>query len=144
MFTISTTPVVYDDGHHKFYYVEGKRIPKENDPNTYVYIDRAGILHTSDWPDVAYRSGGGAYMIVPDEKIGNEHGQVVLNGDKYVIYGIFEDSKGVGVYSKNDEKHYVEGTEKTITVHPGSDKEAYKCLYEMYKALNEYDRAYDI
>lgn len=144
MFTISTTPVVYDDGHHKFYYIEGKRIPKEEDPNTYLYIDRAGILHATDWADVAYRSGGGVYMIVPDEKIANKHGQVVLNNKAYVVYGIFEDFRGTGIYMTNDEKIYVDGTDKTITVHPGTDVEAVKTLYEIYKAINQYDRAYDI
>lgn len=54
----------------------------------YVYIDKYGILHASDFEDWAYEYGNGKYIAT--DEISTNHGYFVVNGIQIKIYGAGE------------------------------------------------------
>lgn len=128
---------VPDIDHHKFYYVEGKKIPKPETNIVYAYIDNGGLLHATEWMDDASQYGNGVFM--ETDEIGSDHGLPTVNGNTYNIWDA--GSNWVKTAKNTKEKFYTytkEGATKVVT-HPGKEDEQAECeiLRQIYKAIEE-------
>lgn len=105
----------------------------------YVYIDKYGILHASDFEDYAYAYGNGKY--VATDEVSTNHGFVVINDVQVKIYGAGEGY----VYRSKEAKEkdvrlnvtdgVIEGTTfEHVTLLP-EIKEVYRIASEFYMML---------
>lgn len=123
--------------HHEYHYVEGKKIPREDDGIRYMYIDRGGLLHCSRWEDDASEYGGGVYMAVDD--IEGRGGVPEIDGETYNIWDA--GSNWVKTAKNTKEKFYTrikEGAKKIVT-HPNSKDKAEACeiLRQIYLEIED-------
>lgn len=105
----------------------------------YVYQDKYGILHASDFEDTAYYYSTGAY--VATDEITTNHGYPVINGVQVKLYGAGEGYVYTSKYARDNDircnvtDHPIEGT-KFEHVDLSSDvKEAYRIANEFYMML---------
>ena len=128
---------VPDIDHHKFYYVEGKKIPKPETNIVYAYIDKGGLLHATEWMDDASQYGNGVFM--ETDEIGSDHGLPTVNGNTYNIWDA--GSNWVKTAKNTKEKFYTktkEGATKVVT-HPNSREKAEACevLRQIYLDIED-------
>ena len=105
------------DRHSKFVKdANGKDVPIPDDGVVFAYIDEYGILHASEYADIASTYGNGKFMIT--DEITAKNGYPVYNGTVYTIYGAGEDyvylSKNKAEDAKYHTANYDSATKKIV------------------------------
>lgn len=69
--------------HHNYIYEDGKKTEIPNDGVVFLYKDKYGLLHASEWEDIAAESGK---YVMTDEVYAHE-GLPFLNNSVYTVWG---------------------------------------------------------
>lgn len=138
-FNIAT---VQKDGHHMFTYEKGKKTPIPDDGVVFLYLDGYGLMHATQYADVA-GSKTGTFLMT--DEIEEQGGLPCINGKTYTIWGA-TDTYVYQTANKREgaESHFKEETKKTakgnsVFVPHGDKKElaALELLADLYCELAE-------
>ena len=142
MFEVKCNSNVPEQDHHKFTYKEGKKNPIPDDGVCFLYIDKAGLLHASEWEDEASEYGNGKYAVTDECKA--DDGFPIINGVKVEVWGVGEGFIYRTKNSKLNDVRYLVTDEpykinKSVTIDRTklSKKEhaAYEKAHEFYSAF---------
>ena len=138
-FSIQT---VQKDGHHRYVIVNKKKIPLLDDGVVYLYKDKYGLLHATDWTDVAGSKTGEFIMT---NEVQEQGGLPAIGGEPFTVWGATETYLYLTANKKKDaRKHFKEETVKEDgeikTIVPRGDKQELAKLELLAGLYCEFDK----